>query len=893
MRSAIRRLQSLLATPVSSIVRRRPSRSLIAGGIALALFVDLTAGVVIKQQHGRALRAAEREVGSLGAILARQISREFQTIEFVETGLLDQFNAMGILTAADFQERLSARGTHDLLREKANGLPHLGSLTLVNAAGKVINFSRFWPIPNIDVTDRDFYNELKTSPGRKSFISAPVENRANGSMVLHLAYRVNGSGGKFIGLVTGAVDIPYFDRFFKSLAPREGIAMAMFRRDGMMLVRQPLDGMVVGHHYPIAGLLESMQADTGLATSRKYEYDNFRNQVISANTIGKYPLVVIVTMSLEAALADWYSSALFLLLAAITLNIVIGGIVALCIRQFRSHELMLTARTQAAEAERARAVAEAEAAHEHERAAEAASQAKSSFLAMMSHEIRTPMNAVLGLATTLLETRLDSDQRKAVEAISESGDNLLYLLNDILDFSKLEAGKLELETLAFSPESLVDQTISIASVRAAQQGLSIRMEVEPGLPAAVLGDPGRIRQVILNLATNAVKFTEHGEVVIGVKCAGIEGKSARLQWWIRDTGIGMSRDQIAKLFSNYIQADTSIARRFGGSGLGLAICKRIVEQMGGEISVESEVGVGSVFFFNLTLPIAEAREPQPSPGYTDSIDLPATLARLGRPLRVLIAEDNPTNQFVVRKMLSEFKLSLHMAANGLEAVSSAVSFNPDVIFMDMRMPELDGLAATRRIRALGGAFATLPICALTANAFADDIRACRTAGMNDFVAKPIRKQILVGKLAQVAHGLLGNAAVEMAPSLVPDEMPPEALDLPLVDRVAAQALIEEIDADGAQATLDVFMSETTTRLELMRTFSGEDDRGLIEIEAHTLKGASGTFGFCRLADAARTLEHAAKTISTQDYAASVARLSQIFADLQAELEARPFTAVQV
>ena len=864
--SFIRRVWRLLIMALSATARRRPSHSLIAGGIALIIAIDISAWIFLSHQYQRALRGAEREVGAFSTILARQIGREFQTLEFVETGLIDQFNTMGIATPDEFEKRLSIRAVHEILREKASGLPHVGSLTLINHSGSVINFSRGWPIPSIDVTDRDFYTQLKNDPQNKSYISAPIHNRANGSMVMHVAHPVRGQTGEFLGLITGAVDIPYFERFFRSLNPREGISLALYRRDGMMMARYPRDDMSVGEHYPLGDLLATMPPEGSVATSRDYDRDGFRDQIISANSVGKYPAVVVVTVAREAALADWRSGGLFVLAAILTLNAVIACFIVLCIRQLRHQEFIFTARTHAAEA---------------------ASQAKSSFLAMMSHEIRTPMNAVLGLATTLLETRLDAEQRKSVEAISESGDNLLYLLNDILDFSKLEAGKLELEALAFSPESLVDQAVSIAGVRATQQGLGLRMEIEPGLPVAVMGDPGRIRQVILNLATNAVKFTQEGEVVIGVKCLSRDAHTARMQWSIRDTGIGMSQEQIAKLFSQYIQADTSIARRFGGSGLGLAICKRIIDQMGGEISVTSEPGVGSSFLFSITLPVADASALQVHHSQIGSAGLSEVLARLGRPMRILIAEDNPTNQFVVRKMLSEFKLSLHMAANGLEAVDSAISFNPDMIFMDMRMPEVDGLEATRRIRALGGIFATLPICALTANAFADDIRACRESGMNDFVAKPIRKQILICKLAQAAQALLGGA--DTAPSLVPDDAPPPAVaaQVPLIDRSVVAALIEEIDEDGAAATLQVFMAETLTRLKLLRDLSCESGRARIEVEAHTLKGSAGTFGFRRLSKVAADLEHRADTISAPDYVAAVASLEEVFGALCAELAAHP------
>jgi signal transduction histidine kinase/CheY-like chemotaxis protein/HPt (histidine-containing phosphotransfer) domain-containing protein len=879
-----------LSAILSASGSRKPILSLLIGGILLAVAIDAGAGIFVVQQRERALEASEREIAALATLLGRQIERDFQSLEFVENGLIDQFKAMKIETAEDFNLHFSGSNIHNLLKEKALSLPHVGAITLINAAGAVINFSRFWPIPKIDASDRDFFIALKTDPERNSFVSSPIHNRATGSMVVQVAQKVKGPKGEFIGLVTGAVDVPHFAGFFQSLAPRAGIAVAIYRRDGMLLVRHPQDGATIGEIYPLADLFERSSAGIAAVTTRQPVTVGGEDQLVSARTLGKYPLVVVATSSISAALADRRSGALVLIASIAILNIVIGCFVWLCIRQFRSHELILKTRTQKAESERARAIAEAELAHEHERVAEAASQAKSSFLAMMSHEIRTPMNAVLGLATTLLETRLDAEQRKSVEAISESGDNLLYLLNDILDFSKLEAGHLELEQLAFSPESLVDQAISIAGVRAEQQGIGLRMEVGPDLPPAVIGDPGRIRQIILNLATNAVKFTPKGEVVIGVRCVAHDDEKTTLEWWVRDTGIGMSEQQLSRLFSQYIQADTSIARRFGGSGLGLAISKRIVDQMAGAVTVTSKQDVGSMFSFRLTLPLADAAALQVTAEPASTVDLSAILARLGRPLRVLIAEDNPTNQFVVRKMLSGFRLSLHMAANGQEAVESASTFSPDVVFMDMRMPEVDGLTATRRIRQMGGAFETLPICAVTANAFADDIRACREAGMNDFIAKPIRKAHLIDKLAQIADAVLaGRSAAGTSADLVP-EGPAGAQDAPLIDRAVMAELAEEIGKDGVDETLQVFLAETETRLQLLRHLRRTEDRNRIETEAHTLKGASATFGFSQLAKAAADLERHADAISAEDCAALFNRLDDIFQALRTELGAQPLSA---
>lgn len=775
--------------------------------------------------------------------VARAIRETDKTLLLLRTAYEDrpeEFNLSRWTSAKEFKSELVIQYAH------------------IGTTGKMLQSNVGRPSQIIDLSDREHFSVHRDSADDELFISKPVLGRASGKWSIQLSRRLRQSDGSFGGVIVGSIDPAYLTRLYQGIDIGTNGATILVGLDGIVRA---------GNHGSTTALGQSIKSsfvfqhaslgEAGVVTATDPIDSELR--LFGYEAVPGYPLIVLAGISEQELLVKGKLNYYFNNGTGALLTILVMLLFA---TMHLKDKLNFKVTLLSLERDKSNA----------------SNLAKSSFLAMMSHEIRTPMNAIIGLSSTLMNHRLSTTDHHLVTLINQEGDRLLILLNDILDYSKMESGKLHFESTSFAPSEIISSVIAITKLRGQAKGLTVNCHAGPGLPLGLIGDAGRLQQVMLNLVSNSIKFTETGTVTAQVECIEQCDGFAVMKWSVRDTGIGIAPENVSKLFDDFVQADSSINRSFGGSGLGLAICKRIICQMNGTITIESAPEAGTTVIFVVKLPIGEAPL-----SHNEGTHYPQTVfakyaSSTGKSLRVLIVDDSQTNLLVASEMLQEFDLSIATARDGFEAVTAASKFSYDLILMDMRMPEMDGIQATFAIRAQGGANASVPIVSVTANAFAEDIKSCKEAGMDGFITKPLRRSALLDEMIRVLDSARSpNADSTRWTSQAVSKAADEALDASQVfDSEQLRELADSLGKKRTDEAVRLFREETASRIAKLRQFLAQNRMFEVSREAHSIERTSATFGLIGLSALAADLTKISEKASQEDVVKLVADIEGAF-----------------
>jgi signal transduction histidine kinase/DNA-binding NarL/FixJ family response regulator len=813
-------------------INTRSSR--IATALALFLLIAMlaTLGVAIWFARDQATEEWRSQLDNLSLVLAEQGAQEVKSAFLVLDSIAESVAANDVHDPATLRGKMATLRHFDSMRDKIRGLPQVDVATIVAANGDVINFTRAFPAPQINLADRDYFQAHVRNPRLGVYISAPVRNKGNHQWTFYLSRKLTGPKGEFLGLALVGFSSTFLSQFYQKINLGADATVTLYRRDFTVLARWPHEDSLMGKinrsgtTHQIIDVLKQSHGVIQVATPRFSQSGAAVLRMGAARLVRGYPLIVNVTVTDARFLAQWRRFSMVLSLVGGLSAVAIMLIFAVLIRLLKSREHDMEETRQL------------------KSVAEAASLAKSDFLAMMSHEIRTPLTSIIGFAEILEKTQPGQAGGDTGAIILRNGQHLLAIINDILDISKIEAGRLALEQLTFSPYELAEGVHAMMASQAAARGLRFELTVLYPMPAQVVADPTRWKQILFNLASNAIKFTELGSVDMTVR---YDLATGRLVSAFRDTGIGIAPEHQENLFRPFSQADSSVARKYGGTGLGLYLVSQLAARMGGAVSVDSSVGRGSVFEVAIAAPLAPVahaaawldRAPPPR------VSKPATCDPFQQrlPGHVLLAEDGRDNQTLVCAFLHGMGMTCEVVEDGAQAVQAALAGSFDLVLMDIQMPVMNGVRATEVLRGAGYA---RPIVALTANVMPEDVQRYARAGCDATVAKPINMAELVETLAR----LLGKNSV-------PD----------------AYSSFEELD--GYREIRESYRDTLGARIAELARCVGQERWGEVATLAHMLKGSAGTFGFPGVTRETALVEAAALHSDRQGAQRALAQLIEL------------------
>ena len=663
------------------------------------------------------------QMGSMSLMLAEQTDQASSSAYLILDAITEKIRQAGVTDQTALRAKIATSAMHEVLRETISGLPQVDVVAIIDAKGDLVNFSRSFPVPSINFVDRDYFKAHLANAQLNDFVSQSVRNKSNGQWTFFFSRRLSDSRGNFLGLALVGFSVSAITNFYERVGTTfgEGATIQLYRDDLTLLARWPTKDDVIGKVNRTGSTYEVImvqQKNDGvlLSSTPRFSTGEAVLRLSAVRKTERHPFVVNLVITDDLFLSSWRATAW--LVAGFTMV----GILALLAGLVLLDRSMR--RREAGVLELLRLKAEAE----------VANIAKSTFLANMSHEIRTPMNGIIGMANILRREGVTAKQAERLDTIDTSAQHLLSVINDVLDISKIEAGKFVLEEAPVVINSLLANVNSILSERATAKGIRLLVESSP-MPTNLVGDPTRLQQSLLNYTINAIKFTETGSVTLRTLKQEETAEELVVRFEVTDTGIGIAPEAMSRLFSAFEQADKSTTRKYGGTGLGLAITKRLAELMGGEAGAESTPGVGSTFWFTVKLKKKKERRQAERLEKVAEADAETLLKQRYTGQRILVVDDEPVNREVVQMQLEFVDLVTDTAEDGAEAVSMAQKNIYVAILMDMQMPKLNGIEATKEIRQLPE-YRNVPIIAMTANAFAEDKARCIEAGMNDFLSKP-------------------------------------------------------------------------------------------------------------------------------------------------------------